>query len=784
MFVPLTLFGASPSVGRLETSRANFQPLPLPTSRLVGRKHELAEIFELLRNRRLITLIGAAGSGKTRLALEVATRFAPSRPNSARLVELAPLAEAALVPQAVAAAFGIDEEPNRALIETLQRRLLRYEGLLVLDNCEHLIEACADLVDRLLGRCRRIRILATSREALRVDGEVAWVVPPLSVPVENASMRNMARSEAVQLFVDRALQVSPGFELNANNASDVGLICRHLDGLPLAIELAACRVSVVDVKAIGKQLSDRFRFLTDGLRTAPARQRTLRAAIDWSNDLLTAAERELFYRLSVFAGTFDSHSAEAVCAGGSVPQEQVQDLIGRLLGKSLLVGVDTASGRRYRQLESIRAYALDRLTEAGELEPSRRGHAERFAELADAGFADVTEVGRSQYGWAARMLPELDNVREALGWSESADRDLHLRLATGMGRFCLNYALISEGSAWLDRALKSDVNARPLLRAQAAEVASLLSWRRDDHDGAEMLASEAVRLRRRYGNDDLVAAALGTLGFVRIGAMRLKEAEQAIIEQLAIAETLGDAALQESALYNLGLLETHRGELEDAHEHLARSLALAEAGGRDTRMIHKVLGWGQLQMRDLEGARAAIAKSIVTDLQQLNLSGLAASLDEAAELAFLERAHERAMRLKGAADAIRDSGGGTVPSMSAASRARWVARAERSLGKAARTAWLEGRQLSIEEATAYAVAPSDSALPRRGVAGERYLSRREIEVSELVAQGMTNDQIATRLRLSKRTVDAHLEHIRSKLDVRSRVEIATWLRARQEASLS
>jgi non-specific serine/threonine protein kinase len=540
----------------------------------------------------------------------------------------------------------------------------------------------------------------------------------------------------------------------------------------------------VDVKTIGTQLSDRFRFLTDGLRTAPARQRTLRAAIDWSNDLLTVAERELFYRLSVFAGTFDTYSAEAVCAGGSVPQEQVQDLVGRLLGKSLLVGVDTLSGRRYRQLESIRAYALDRLKNAGELEQFRRAHAERFAELAEMGFTDPTEVGRSQYGWAARMLPELDNVREALGWSESADHELHLRLATGMGRFCINYALISEGCAWLDRAIKSDLNALPLLRAHAAEVASLLSYRRDDHDGAEMLASEAVRLCRRFGNDALVSAYLGTLGFVRIGAMRLKEAEEPIIEQLAIAETLGDEALQESALYNLGVLETHRGELDDAHGHLARSLALAEAGSRDTRLIHKVLGWGMLQMRDLDGARASIAKCIVLDVQQLNLSGLAMSLDEAAELAFLERAHERAMRLKGAADAIRDSGGGTVPSMSAVSRARWVSRAERSLGKASRTAWLEGRQLSIEEAAAYALAPTDSRMPRVGVTGERFLSRREIEVSELVAQGMTNDQIATRLRLSKRTVDAHLEHIRTKLGVRSRVEIATWLRTRQEASLS
>jgi predicted ATPase/DNA-binding CsgD family transcriptional regulator len=788
--VPLTLLRASPNVGRLETSRASFPPIPLPTSRLVGRQREIAEISALLRTQRVITLIGAAGSGKTRLALEVAARCADTRPNAACLVELAPLAEAALVPQAVAAALGINEEQKHSIVETLQHRLMNYDGLLVLDNCEHLVEACADLVDRLLRRCRRIVILATSREALHVDGEVVWAVPLLSVPAQNASVRNLMRSDAVQLFVDRARQVSPGFELTADNASSVGLICRQLDGLPLAIELASSRVSVVDVKTIGEQLTDRFRFLTDGFRTAPGRQRTLRAAIDWSYDLLTTPERQLFSRLSVFAGTFDIVSVEAVCTGGSVLQERVLDLVSRLLNKSLLVGVDTTGGqRRYRLLESIRAYALDRLREAGELERIRRRHAERFADLAYAGWHQAASadkyayLGPSQGGWIARMVLELDNVREALGWSQSADRELHLRLATGMGRFCNNYGYASEGGAWLDAAIRSGVKAQPRLRADAAEAASLLAWRRRDHDAAESHASERLRLRRRLGDESLVAGALGTLGYVRIVAGRLKEAEAPIVKQLAIAEKLDDPALQESALYNLAILQANRGDFEAARLHLTRSLALAEGGGRNPTLIQGMLARVLLELRELESARAFNAKALVQRLELLDLNNLPFELYRAAELAFLERAPERAMRLKGAADAFRERGGLATEWMGAGGSRPWVARAERSLGKAAKTAWLEGRQLSAEEAVAYAVSSSGTPPPRATVTGEHSLSAREIEVSELVAQGMTNDQIATRLRLSKRTIDAHLEHIRGKLDVRSRVEIAAWLRARSEAAL-
>ena len=772
----LTSLKPAPNLARFGSSRPPVRALPEASSKLVGRQREIADVLELLHHHRCVTLIGAAGSGKTRLALEVAGRFAAGSTNPPRLVELAALADPGLVSHAVAEALGIEQEQGRPIDEVLEDRLAGYEGLILVDNCEHLIDACAEIVDRLMHRCRGLAFLATSREALRVEGEVAWVVPPLPVPAANASVTAVRRSDSVQLFVDRARQAAPSFELTPDNSSGVALICRQLDGLPLAIELAACRVSMVNVATIGEELADRFRFLTGGFRTAPGRQRTLRAAIDWSNDLLTTEERELFYRVSVFPGAFDDQSAEAVCGGGSASDGRALELLERLLAKSLLVGADTVDGRRrYRQLDSIRAYALERLRETGDLERTRRRHAEYFAQLADLYYSRP----ECPFG----MIAHIDSLRDALAWSRSADRELHLRLAIGMGQLCLYDAYIWEGSRWLEGALLSAAEAPASLGADAAVTASLLAWRRGSHDEADKHASEAVRLRRQEGNAAKLSLALGNLGFVRTLGGRLAEAAAPLATALDIAVTLGDSLLLEGAYYNLAMLGVHMGELEEARANLARSLQLADAGQRDTAMIHNLSAWVLLQLRDLEGARAEIASAIGQRRGKAARIGFASDLDAAAELAFLERSHQRAIRLKGAADAIRNAAGSEVPSVNVASRVRWVSRAERSLGKAARTAWLEGTRLSIEEAASYALASNKAAAPR-ATAEEAALSKREIEVSELVAEGMTNDQIASRLRLSKRTIDSHLEHIRGKLDVRSRVEIAGWLRNRQETSFA
>jgi predicted ATPase/DNA-binding CsgD family transcriptional regulator len=751
-----------------------FLDLPGFASRFVGREREMAEVSTLVGKSRLVTLIGTPGSGKTRLALEVARRIAPDRRDNAYLVELAPLAEGGLLPETFANAIGIIRVQTRPMLDLVLDRLTEAGGLLVVDNCEHLVEACAALIDQVIRRCPDVRVLATSREPLRIDGEKVWPVPTLAVPAERASIQEIARSEAVQLFVDRARQASPRFELTKGNASEVASICRRLDGLPLALEVAAARVAVVDLASISEQLNDRFRFLTSGFRTAPPRQRTLRAAIDWSYDLLTSAERQLFVRLSVFAGTFDATAAQGVCSGGSVLSDQVLELLGRLIEKSLVTPVDAApERRRYRLLESLRAYGLDRLRESGDDDPLRRRHAQHFVSVASGGF-DTNDSS-----WLPRTRLEVDNLREALAWSRDADPALHLRLGVLLGTFCMRAGFMSEGRKWVEPALAADVKDLQL-QVRANDLAAFLAWRQADFDSADRFASSAVRVARSMDDDVALARVLGTLAFVRIGALRFDSIPETVQELLSIARRRGDKIIEGEALFYLGLAEAHGDDVAAACDLLARSVALYEAAGKpdEAATPYNAQGWMYLRLHDAPRARAAIARGLQIRMHQHDDADMGGSLDASAELAFIEGAPERAMRLKGAVDALRDSLGSVPPSLAAASRSRWVVRAENVLGPKAHATWLEGRQLTLDEAVQYALAPPDQPPPRTARQGEQMLSSREMEVAELVTGGMSNDEIAARLKLSRRTVEAHLDHIRGKLGARSRVEVATWVTAR------
>jgi non-specific serine/threonine protein kinase len=762
--------------------RHPYRALPVYASRFVGRKRELAEVGELVGRSRLVTLTGAAGSGKTRLALEVAGRVARVMPDGPCLVELASLSEGELLPHAFASALEIREVQARPVLDTLQEKLAAYEGLIVVDNCEHLVEACAELVDRLLRRCPGLTVLATSREPLHVDGEVVWQVPTFSLPEEGASMRDTMRAESVALFVERARRAAPRFEITASNAAEVAAICRRLDGLPLAIELAAARVAVLDLASIGEQLDDRFRFLTGGLRTAPQRQRTLRAAVDWSYELLTTAERQLFDRLSVFGGGFDAAGARAVCFGGSVLGNQVIDVLGRLIDKSLVVVVDLAAeSRRYRLLETLRAYGLERLREAGQLDMYTRRHAEYMDSLSgvvnsSADKLSSSVAGWDSTGWLAQMQQEVENLREALTWSRGADRDLHLRLAAAYGWLCMRSGFVGEGRMWLGSALERGGEG-PAALAQANQAMAFLAWRQGDFDAADRFATEAVRIRRELGDELNLGWTIGVLSFVRIGA---SSAHSAIEEQLSIAKRLGVRQMEAEALLHLGSVEAIAMDLDNALDHLTQSLALYEAegvaGSRPT--VCNMLGWVLLMLHRPAEAGPIVARGLLTRLRTHDVIDMAGSLDASAEFAFELGAPERAMRLKGASDAIRRRAGSAPTRMAAASRERWVSRAERKLGKAAHAAWLEGGRLSPDEAGAYALAPLDQPPPRAGEVLKSTLSSREDQIAELVAGGLTNDEIAARLRLSRRTVEAHLDHIRTKLGVRSRVEVATWVAAK------
>ncbi|HWF25246.1 MAG TPA: AAA family ATPase, partial [Solirubrobacteraceae bacterium] len=380
--------------------KAANDDLPTPVSSFVGRGRELLDLADLLRRSRLLTLTGAPGVGKTRLALEAARALAARYVGGARLVDLAPIGDPSLLPQALASSLSVQESPGTSLMDSVVARLRRRPSLLLLDNCEHLVEASAKVVDRLLRECAELSVLATSREPLAIVGEHVWKVPPLSVPAarESTGPESLMDYEAAQLFVARALAVQPDFALGEDVASAIAEIAIRLDGLPLALELAAARIEVLTPAQIASRLDDRYGLPAKGTRGDMPRHQTLRAALDWSHDLLSTPERALLRRLCVFAGGFSADACEAVCIGGEIDEANVLDLLAPLVSKSLVVA-ETADGpiARYRLLETIRAYAARRLEESGEADAVREAHARFYLDLAEAAEAEIT--GPSQVRW-------------------------------------------------------------------------------------------------------------------------------------------------------------------------------------------------------------------------------------------------------------------------------------------------------------------------------------------------------------------------------------------------
>jgi non-specific serine/threonine protein kinase len=452
---------------------SSLASLPIRLTSFVGREREVAEVTELLLGRRLVTLSGPGGIGKTSLALVVATKVRAHFADGAALVELAGLTDGDLVPHEVAAALGVRERLGEPILTTVGRAQAAAQRLLVIDNCEHLVEACARVVESLLQACPRLHILATSREPLRVGPEVIWRVPALSLPEQNHwPLAVLTGSDAVRLFVERAAVVRPGFALTADNAAAVAEICRRLDGIPLAIELAAARARVLAVEQIAARLDDRFRLLTGGSRTALRRQQTLQATLDWSYQLLSDEERTLLRRLAVFAGGFTVEAAEALGAGGSIRAFDVLDRLGALVDKSLVVAEDAGAHARYRLLETIRQYAADRLLEADEVGSVRDRHRDWYFALAVRAEPELSGSGMEE--WLERLEAEHDNLRAALAWSLESDPKLGLQLAASLGGFWMARGHHVEGRRWLEAFLTraSVTDEQDDRRARAGTAAS------------------------------------------------------------------------------------------------------------------------------------------------------------------------------------------------------------------------------------------------------------------------------------------------------------------------
>ncbi|HLV79226.1 MAG TPA: BTAD domain-containing putative transcriptional regulator, partial [Chthonomonadaceae bacterium] len=558
--------------------------LPALWTRFIGREKERKDVQSLLEQTRVLTLTGIGGCGKTRLALQVAAEILEDYPDGVWLVELAALADPALVVQEISAAVGVREEAGQGLLQTLIRHLQAKQALLLVDNCEHLLPTCAALAQTLLSACSRLKVVATSREALRVTGEQVYRVPSLSAPdplhlprQEKDRAAIVSEYDAVRLFVDRATLHKPAFTLTQHNASAVASVCHRLDGIPLAIELAAARVPALSVEEIATRLADRFGLLTGGSRTALPRQQTLKAALDWSYDLLSPDEQQLLARLSVFAGGWTLKAAEAVCGADGY---DVLDLLASLIDKSLVIAEECEGRTRYRLLETIRAYGWERLREAGEIETWCDRHLEFFLQLAET--AESRILGADLAQWLERLESEHDNLRAALEWrrQEKGTSEAGLRLAGALWRFWRVRGYYCEGREHLQAALSQDGARSPMpARAKALLGAGALSAEQGDYPAARALLEQCLALRRELEDRSGMGSVLNHLGRVAYEQGDMDAARALYAESLAICREAGNKQGVASALINLAGTTRLQGDLAATRALCEEALAISRELG-------------------------------------------------------------------------------------------------------------------------------------------------------------------------------------------------------------
>ena len=637
--------------------------LPLQLTRFVGREQEMAEVKGLLRTTRLLTLSGTGGCGKTRLALRVAGDLLDEYPDGAWLVELAALADPSFVVQAVALAVGLSEHPDQLILATLVDYLKRKRLLLVLDNCEHLVEACARLAESLLRTCPTVTVLATSREALRIPGEVSWRVPSLSTPSPEpwTSPEDLTRYESVRLFVERATDANPSFRLTSQHANAVAQICWRLDGIPLALELAAARVRMLTPEQIARRLDDSFRVLTGGSRTVLPRQQTLKATVDWSHDLLTEPERVLFRRLAVFVGGWGLEAAEDVCADELLSREEVFDLLSLLAEKSLVLVEDVAAEARYRLLETIRQYAWERLDQAGESRIVRDRHRDWCLVRAEQAEYSLETVSPATW---RQFVTEYPNLRAALKWCLDGDGKLGLRLAGALWQFWWKQGLWTEGRGWLEVLLARTTD--PTVTGAKASLGLAFLIRMTQPHQAWTLAERSLSLFQKVGDSLSTGWTLHLLGILaRFRGDRL-EAQTRLLESNSVFRSIGYTPGIAMNLRDLGQFALHEGDLARAQALIEESLAILRViGGAQLSDTVRVLGAIVRDQGDYGRARVLLEEALALDWEIGDRFRRAITLCHLGYLALLEgdvglaRAHVRQSKAS-----YRQQGGG-VEAMSA-----------------------------------------------------------------------------------------------------------------------
>lgn len=724
---------AKPKVVTRRNKRTFGNTLPVQLTKFIGRKQELERVRQMLNSARLLTLTGSGGCGKTRLALQVLEYLSQSvaYPDGIVWVDLASLKDGSLVPQAVSTSLGLHEKANEPVTQTIVQEIASREILLALDNCEHLAASCASLVELILRACPNSRVLTTSREALGVPGEVSWLVPSLSVPetsLEAPNIIEVGQSDAVQLFIDRAAAISPGFSLSEQNATAVLRICNRLEGIPLAIELAAAQVRMLTVDQIAIRLDNIFVFLTSGNRTATIpRHQTLRAAIGWSYDLLQEAEMVLFRRLAVFIGGFSLEAVEAIASEPPSADNKrrlevsapatIFNLLSSLVYKSLVIAVTPEHGEaRYYLLETIRQFALEKLGAVDETGEYRERHAHWYLLFSEN--AEMQWRGPQQSEWLERAEQEHDNLRAALRWCEERGAvEDELRIASALLRFWIVRGYLREGRGVLEKALSKSEAAPDAVRAKAFHAVGTVASRQGDYPAARGFLEEALALRRMSGDKHGISITLNNLASVAINQRDYPGARSLLEDSVAIKRELNDKVGLAYSLGNLGEVARQEGDYTTAYELYEESLSLLrKLDDKDTVAIVLVsLGNLNLVQGDYLHAAGRFNESLPMAKQLGNKWAIAMCVAGLAAIARVNGELIHAARLLGAAQALVNQIGMPLEPVDRIEFERNIAETKAQMdGELFSTAWSDGLQMDLEQILIETVSSSRWTMERKG----------------------------------------------------------------------
>ncbi|TQC42659.1 protein kinase [Rhodococcus sp. WS4] len=749
--------------------------LPLELTSFVGRRTEMLEARRLMSASRLLTLTGIGGVGKTRLALRAAAKTQRDFADGVRLVELGELRDDSLLVGVLASSLGLRDRSARPVHEVLTEFLASREVLLVLDNCEQMVDAVAILSEALLRVCPRLKILATSREPLGIGGEAVMVIHPLAVPDSDQLEKEFARNDAITLFVERGAAAVPGFALTDDNKVTIARICQRLDGLPLPIELAAARLRAMTPQQIWQRLTDRYALLTRGSRHAPSRQQTLRMCIDWSYDLCTPTEQRAWALLSVFAGSFELNAAGHVC---SQTAEEILDTVTCLVDKSILTREESGDTVRFRMLETIREYGRTKAQEAGEYNEIRRRHRDWYEGIALE--AESEWISSRQLEWVNTLGREQPNLREVLEFCTSDSPDAGLRLAAALYTFWLTRGLLSEGRRWLDRLLTHRADHLTAERAKALYAGSLLAGIQGDLRASSALVKEGRALTEQTTDPTTCAHIDHAAGYLALFEGDLPSARSHLEGVVQIYAANDDLLMQVVALGGLGLTYEMQNDTGRASECYEQILSITEARGEFVYRSYSLWALAVAVWLHGDPARAVQLLEQALRIGRLVNDRLIVSMCLVA-LAWItaqDRVSRRAVVLMGAAEELSRSVGSSLvwlPGLHV-HQDEYEREIKQAMGdQAISAARRAGSALSFDAAVAYGLGESQDPPDTSGPGLSAKLTKREQEVAELITEGLTNKEIAARLVISPRTAQGHVEHLLTKLGFTSRAQIAAWV---------